>query len=453
MKKILLIDDESGIRESLSLLLKSEGFSVTPCENAVEAISHVDTGRNYDIIISDIKMPTLDGIEFVKEIKKRDLNPIIIMISAYATIEDAIDAIKFGADDYINKPIKIDELILRIGMVEERKRLRKENIYLKSGLDIKSDFDGIVYVSKKMSEIIELAKKASQFKTNVLITGESGTGKDLIANAIHNNSDRNDYSFIAVNCSAIPEALLESELFGYVKGAFSGADRTKHGLFEEAHLGTIFLDEIGELPMTLQTKLLRVLQEREIRRLGDTKTTHIDVRIIAATSRNLEEDINFGKFRDDLYFRLNVFPIHIPPLRERREDIEPLTKHFLEKYSKLLKYEVLEISDIAMNKLTNYDWKGNIRELENFIERTIILSESETINNIDLKPDNTSEKNVINNWLETLSLEEAKNEIEKEYIKKALNQTRGNRTKAAELLGISRRALLYKLKEYGDSVG
>jgi len=306
-----------------------------------------------------------------------------------------------------------------------RKRLRKENIYLKSGLDIKSDFDGIVYVSKKMSEIIELAKKASQFKTNVLITGESGTGKDLIANAIHNNSDRNDYSFIAVNCSAIPEALLESELFGYVKGAFSGADRTKHGLFEEAHLGTIFLDEIGELPMTLQTKLLRVLQEKEIRRLGDTKTTHIDVRIIAATSRNLEEDINFGKFRDDLYFRLNVFPIHIPPLRERREDIEPLTKHFLEKYSKLLKYEVLEISDIAMNKLTNYDWKGNIRELENFIERTIILSESETINNIDLKPDNTSEKNVINNWLETLSLEEAKNEIEKEYIKKSVKSNKG----------------------------
>ena len=200
-------------------------------------------------------------------------------------------------------------------------------------------------------------------------------------------------------------------------------------------------------------RLGRNAAHKEIRRLGDTKTTQINIRIIAATSRNLVEDINFGKFRDDLYFRLNVFPIHIPPLRERREDIEPLTKHFLEKYSKLIKHEVLEISDIAMNKLTNYDWKGNIRELENFIERTIILSESETINNIDLKPDNTSEKNVINNWLETLSLEEAKNEIEKEYIKKALNQTRGNRTKAAELLGISRRALLYKLKEYGDSVG
>lgn len=449
MNKVLLLDDERGIRETLSLILKNEGFSVECAENAYEGLSLIDDGNNYDFIVCDIRLPGLDGMEFLREVRNRDLSSIVIMISAYGSVETSVKAVKYGADDYINKPINPDELILRMRMAEERRRLKRENLYLRKKIGKAEGFEEIVFVSEAMGKVVDMAKKISQYKTTVLLTGESGTGKELIARAIHSNSPRGEGAFLAVNCAAIPGSLIESELFGYVKGAFSGATYTKRGLFEEAHGGTLFLDEVGEISPGLQTKLLRAIQEEEIRRLGNTKPIKVDVRIIAATSRDLKKDIECGRFRADLFYRLNAFPIHIPPLRERKEDIPCLVEYFIKKYNEKLNRHIRGVSVEVMDKLLSYPWHGNVRELQNIIERAVILSDSDIIDTVDLGTPKECHSKVEDPVLDSLSLEDAWHRLERVLIEKALLKAGGNRTKAAELLGISRRSLLYKLKRYG----
>ncbi|HET7288801.1 MAG TPA: sigma-54 dependent transcriptional regulator [Thermodesulfobacteriota bacterium] len=447
MQKILVIDDEKGIRDSLSMIFGIEGYEAVSLDNAKAGLSLIDEGERYDFIICDIKLPGMGGMEFLEEIRERDLAPVIIMISAYGTVESSIEAIKKGADDYINKPIITEELILRMRMAEERRRLRQRTVYLEKEIGTRGEFGDIIYVSSQMEEVIRLAEKASQYKTTVLISGESGTGKELIAKAIHNGSPRRDAPFMAVNCAAIPETLLESELFGYAKGAFSGADSSKRGLIEEAHGGTLFLDEIGEFPLTLQPKLLRVLQEGEIRRLGDTRLIKTDLKIIAATSRDLARETERGRFRNDLYYRLNVLPVTIPPLRERKEDVPPLVRYFIAKHNRRLNRRITDATPEAMSEIMSYDWPGNVRELENAVERAMILSDSEYIQKIDIGATLPKRGPSPESWIETLTYEEARHRIEKSYIEKALAESRGNRTKAARILGISRRSLLYKLKE------
>ena len=447
MQKILVIDDEKGIRDSLSMIFGIEGYEAVSADNARAALSLIDEGQRFDFIICDIKLPGMGGMELLSEIRERDVLSVIIMISAYGTFESSIEAIKKGADDYINKPINTDELILRMRMAEERRRLRQRTEYLESEAGARKDFGDIIYVSSRMEEVIQLAEKASRYKTTVLITGESGTGKELIAKAIHNGSPRKSGTFIAVNCAAIPETLIESELFGYSRGAFSGADSSKRGLVEEAHGGTLFLDEIGEFPLRLQSKLLRVLQEGELRRLGDNRLISIDLKIIAATSRDLERETERGTFRSDLYYRLNVFPIAIPPLRERMEDVPHLVRYFIAKYGKRLNRRIADVTSEAMTEIMNYDWPGNVRELENAIERAMILSDSEYLRQIDLGTAHPRKGIDAGSLTEVMTYEEARKVIENSYIDKALADSKGNRTKAAKILGISRRSLLYKLKE------
>lgn len=446
MASVLIIDDESGVRDSMALILRMEGYNVDSSESAIEALNLIGSNRKYDFIICDIKMPGMDGIEFLKEFRKHDKDSVVIMISAYGTVETSINSIKSGASDYITKPVNADELLLRMRMAQERKRLEIENLELKKELRKEFGFEDIVYKDDRMHKVVELARKVSDYKTTVLITGESGTGKELIARSIHNSSSRASKPFIGLNCAAIPENLLESELFGYEQGAFSGADSSKTGLFEAANGGTLFLDEIGEIPLSLQPKLLRALQEEEIRRLGGTKSIKLNVRILAATSTNLALSVQEKEFRDDLYYRLNVLPIEIPPLRERKEDIPELVQFFLEKYQNKLGSGVKSIGRGAMSRLMENNWYGNIRELENTIERAMILCEGDTIEDLDFlsNPEKTG-----NNFRDdSLSLQQAWKKLEKTYIEKALTDSGGNRTRAANILGISRRGLLYKMKEY-----
>ncbi|MCH8029572.1 MAG: sigma-54-dependent Fis family transcriptional regulator [Candidatus Dadabacteria bacterium] len=446
---VLIVDDEKGVRESLSLILEMEGFEVTSTANPLEALKLLDEGNKFSYIISDVRMPEMDGIKFLHQLKSREVSSNIIMISAYGNVETSIEAIKNGATDYLNKPINSDELILRLRMIEERNRLRSENLYLKKELGKEEGFEELVYSGEMMKAVVNFAKRVSEYKTTVLIVGESGTGKEILAHAIHKSSPRQDKPFVAVNCSAIPETLFESELFGYVKGAFSGASSSKTGLFEEADGGTLFLDEIGEFPPALQPKLLRALQEEEIRRLGDTKTRKVDVRIIAATSHNLAEDVQQGSFRDDLYYRLNVVPITIPPLRDRAEDIPKLIKHFIQKYNMKFGKHIEGIAPSIMPRLMEHPWKGNVRELENTIERAIILADSDTITKIDLSESAPPGEDNRNFYVDTLSLDQSWHKLEYYLITKALKETGNNRTKAAKLLEVSRRALQYKLKQYG----
>lgn len=451
MSTVLIVDDEPGVRESMSLILKIEGYKVDTVRDAVNALKVIDSGKKYDFIICDIKMPVMDGLEFLTEFKNREKDSIVIMISAYGTIDSSIKAIKYGASDYISKPVNIDELILRMKMSEERKKLRKENVALKKELRKEFGFEDIIYKDEKMKRIIELASKVSDYKTTVLITGESGTGKELIARSIHTNSSRKNKPFVALNCAAIPENLLESELFGYDAGAFSGANKSKPGLFEEADGGTLFLDEIGEFPLILQPKLLRALQDEEIRRLGGTKTKKIDVRILAATSKDLARQIEVNEFRADLFYRLNVMQIEIPPLRERKDDIPVLIDYFIEKYNEKLGSNVKGFTKKVLNKIISNTWQGNVRELENIIEKSMILTDREIIDEIELIKRDEQIDPII--WMDSMKLDEALSKLEKLYIEKALSDNNGNRTRAAEMLGISRRGLLYKIKEYGLGPG
>jgi two-component system response regulator AtoC len=450
-KRVLIVDDEENFRHMLSVILKKEGYDVEAASNGEEALQKMVLSP-FDQILCDIRMPKMDGLEFLNEAKKVGVDSTIIMMSAYGTLDIAIEAIKSGAYDYISKPFKPDEIILTLKKAEERERLRKENELLRKEIKREYSFENIISKNKMMQRIFEVIKKVAQYKSTILITGESGTGKELVARALHYNSDRAQNPFVAVNCGAIPENLLESELFGHAKGAFTDAIRTKKGLFEEADSGTLFLDEIGELPAQLQVKLLRVLQDGEIRRIGESKPIQIDVRIVAATVKDLAKEVNEGRFRDDLFYRLNVLPIHIPPLRERKEDIPLLIAHFIKKYSQGMNKNVIGIESKALEALMNYKWYGNVRELENTIERAIVLADRENIEpeNLPLEIQDFREQVQLEPLAEQeYSIKKASRFMEMDLIKKALIKTKGNHTHAAKLLEISHRALLYKIKEYG----
>jgi two-component system response regulator AtoC len=449
--RVLIIDDEENFRHMLSVILKKEGYDVEAALNGEEALQKIGLSP-FDQILCDIRMPKMDGLQFLHEVKKMGVDSPIIMMSAYGTVDIAIEAIKLGAYDYISKPFKPDEIILTLKKAEERERLRKENEFLRKEVKKEYSFENIISKNKMMQRIFEVIKKVAQYKSTILITGESGTGKELVARALHYSSDRAQKPFIPVNCGAIPENLLESELFGHAKGAFTDAIRTKKGLFEEADEGTLFLDEIGELPGQLQVKLLRVLQDGEIRRVGESKSIKINVRIVAATVKDLTKEVNEGRFRDDLFYRLNVLPIHIPPLRERKEDISLLTSHFIKKHSQAMNKNIVGIDSKALEALMNYKWYGNVRELENSIERAIVLADRENIELENLPAEIQNFQDEIQ--LEPLSEEEysikkASRFLEMTLIKKGLKKTKGNHTHAAKLLEISHRALLYKIKEYG----
>jgi two-component system response regulator AtoC len=448
-KKILVIDDEENMRHFLTSLLTKEGYEVSLAADGLEGLQHIEE-QIFDIILCDIRMPRMDGLEFLKNLQSKNSSATIITMSAYGTIDLAIETMQLGAYDYISKPFKPPEIILTLKKAEERERLRRENLILRQEVEQKYNFHNIIGKSPQIVSLCETIKKAAQHKIPVLITGESGTGKELVAKAIHYNSPRSHQIMLAINCSAIPETLLESELFGYKKGAFTGAISNHKGLFEEAHEGSIFLDEIGEISPALQVKLLRVLQEGEIRRLGEQHPVYVDVRIIAATAKDLSREVHRGAFREDLFYRLNVLPVPIPPLRERADDIPRLIDHFIQKYNASSNLHITGITPAALKTLINYRWPGNVRELENAIERSMVMTDGFKIDEQDL-PESVCRKKTDNleDTSETeYSIKKMEKMMEEKLIRKALERTRGNKSRAARILEISYPALLSKINEY-----
>ena len=446
---ILITDDEQSQRDILYGYLKKKGFKVFAAASGNEAIKIVNE-NTVDIILSDYKMPEMTGLELLIRIKK--INPEInfVIITAFGTVETAVDAMKQGAFDYISKPVNLDELDLLIEKIIEHKNLKAENKLLKEQLVEKHKLSSIISHSSKMDEVLSVASRAAQSKATVLITGENGTGKEVLAKAIHFASPRKDKPFITVNIPALSENLLESELFGHEKGAFTGADKLKKGRFEIANGGTIFLDEIGDMTAGTQVKLLRTLQENTIERVGSSETISIDVRVLAATNQDLEKKIKEGSFRKDLFYRLNVVKINIPPLRERREDILPLIEFFIKKYSEENGKQNIDISKEAIDKLLKYNYPGNVRELENIIERAVVLMRGQTILESDLSlgvKGLSQESEMPNPGVGTMI--EQVEELEKRLIYDALKQSNGNQTKAGKILGITERNLRYKMKKYG----
>ncbi len=446
---ILVIDDEETQRNVLKGYLEKKGYTIYSASSGKEGISLVHN-KLVDIVISDYKMPDKTGLEVLEEVKK--INPEIsfVVLTAYGSVENAVKAMRLGAFDYMSKPVDLDELDLMMEKIIENKNLKSEILLLKNQLQKKYKFDSFISHSPKMEEALSLASRAADSKATILITGESGTGKEVLAKSIHYISPRKDKPFIAVNIPALPETLLESELFGHEKGAFTGAEKAKKGRFELADKGTIFLDEIGDIPINLQVKLLRVLQEHQIEKIGSTEIIDIDVRIIAATHQNLEEKIKDGSFREDLYYRLNIVSIHISPLRERKEDIVPLTEYFIEKYSKENEKAKLNLSKEAADLLMKYAFPGNVRELENIIERAVVLARSEIITVNDLP-------NVVKGYKaeseitdkEKGTMVEQVETLEKKLIFDALKEAKGNQSLAGRILGITERNLRYKMQKYG----
>jgi DNA-binding NtrC family response regulator len=466
MSRILIIDDDESIRDLLGTFLKEQGFDVV---TAVDGKAGLDVLRQerFDLFLVDLIMPVMGGLDLLKEVSNLKIDIPSIVITAFATVNTAVEAIKLGAFDYITKPFSLDELLIVINRCLNVSKLKIENETLKRQLKHKFDFGEIIGSSPKMQRIYELIKKIADTDSTVFIHGESGTGKELIAKVIHYNSMRSQKAFVPLNCAAIPKDLLESELFGHEKGAFTGAINTRIGRFELANNGTIFLDEIGELHPSLQVKLLRVIQEREFERVGSTKTLKVDVRILAATNRDLKKAITNGEFREDLYYRLNVIPLEIPPLRERKEDIEILMEHFIHKFSKKKKKETIRISTDAMDCLKNYHWPGNVRELQNMIERLVILSDGV------VRADDLPERFQLKKGEQGISPEEAKealskasieglmlpesgidlnevmDKLERDLILQAIKRTGGVKSKAAALLGLNRTTLIEKMKKKG----
>ncbi len=450
IKHILIIDDEENLRHMLSVMLTRQGYVADSAAHGEEGLLKIRE-KAYDFILCDIRMPEMDGKTFIVRALQEHICAPIIMMSAYGTVETAVECMKIGAYDFISKPFKKDEIVMVLKKADERERLKEENSHLREVVAGKTAFCGIISRNSAMLEIFAQIRKISDLKTTILILGESGTGKELVARAIHNHGKRAKKPFVAVNCGAIPEYLLESVLFGHVRGAFTDAASDKAGLFEEADGGTLFLDEIGEMPLALQVKLLRVLQEEEIRRVGAGSSRKINVRVVSATSRDLDADVKAGLFREDLYFRLNVFTIQLPPLRERIEDIPFLAEHFMAKNVTTMEHAPVRIAPEAMRCLMSYGWPGNIRELENAVERGMIMCEGDVL---DWKclPDNLRKEQVVSQTSfpdENLSIKKAEDAIERDLIGKALAKTGGNRTQAAKILEISHRSLLYKIKEYG----
>jgi len=455
-KSLLIIDDEENMRHMLRAMVSRHGYEVETAADGQEALNRISDKR-FDFILCDIRMPIMDGITFLQRAGIQLQTTTVIMMSAYGTIDLALEAIKAGAYDFISKPFKADEVLLTLKKAEEREGLRQENRQLKEQiqeLNTDSGFERLVAASKGMENLLALARKVAPYDTTVLITGESGTGKELIAKGIYALSARKKQPFMAVNCGSIPTNLLESELFGFVKGAFTGADKTRKGLFAEADKGTLFLDEIGELPLDMQVKLLRVLQEGEIKPVGSNKTEKVNVRILAATARNLEEAVQQGAFREDLFYRLNVLTLHIPPLRERPDDIPLLCHHFITKFNKLFGIAITTITPEAMERLLAYSWPGNVRELENIIQRGMILAEGHSLGQEHLPQHLTASHSdeCFEQHFSGFSLKEAQKIMEAKVIAKALRKTGGNRLQASKLLEISYPSLLSKIKDYALQV-
>jgi two-component system, NtrC family, response regulator AtoC len=445
--KILLIEDEAPSREALALLLKSAGFEVAGAGSGQEAFEKLAADR-FDIVITDLFLPDLDGIDILKRVKS--LSPLIevILITGHASAETAVKAMKEGAFDYITKPLNLDELRLIIEKAQEKRRLLSENVYLRKQLREKFEFANIIGISPAMQKVFSRMNRIIKTDSTILIMGESGTGKELVAKAIHYNGHRRDKPFIAVHCGAIPENLLESELFGYVKGAFTGAHKDKLGKFEAADQGTIFLDEISTMPMHLQTKLLRVLQEQEVERIGSNRPIKLDVRVISATNQNLEEEVRAGNFRDDLFYRLNVIPVVLPALRERVEDILPLVNCFFLKYCKDMKRPLMTLTREALEALEVYHWPGNVRELENVVERMVALTENDQVA-IDDLPSAIRMTASTRVAVQGVDLVKTVNTIERKMIADALALSNGVKAKAAVMLNLNRTTLVEKMRRLG----
>jgi two-component system response regulator AtoC len=451
LRSILIADDEESIRHLLTLVL-SERYEVRAVANGEEALQELAL-RDYDALVTDVRMPKLGGLELVPRALAVAPELSIIVMSAYGSHDLAIEAMKAGAYDYLSKPFRPDEVLLVLRKAEERERLRAQNRLLRRELAKSREADALVAESAAMREVMRIVHKAAPSKATVLITGESGTGKERVARALHQLSPRSERQFVALNCGAVPEQLIESELFGHAKGAFTGAQSSRRGLFEEADGGTLLLDEIGDLPLALQVSLLRVLQEGEIRRVGESRGVKVDVRVLASTHIDMKEAVARGSFREDLFYRLNVIGIHLPPLRERPEEIAPLANGFVARHASRLGVPARPISSLAMERLQRYPWPGNVRELENALERALVLGEDATIEPdalpesiaqaaaVGLKPPPPADGD--------LSVKRAQRALEADLIRRALERTQGNRSKAAELLELSPRALLYKIRDYG----
>jgi len=453
-ERVLVVDDEPGMKEFLKIMLEKMGYQADAADSGEDAIKRLEQGK-YKLVICDLKMPRISGMEVLRRSKEVNPEVPVIMITAFGTAESAVEAMKLGAYDYISKPFKVDEIQLVINKALEKARLLEENIQLKRELKNKYGFHQLIGLSEPMRKIYEIIRQTAPTKSNILISGESGTGKELVAKAIHYNSPRRNHPLLTVNCASIPESLLESELFGHTRGAFTGAYQSKRGVFELADQGSIFLDEISEMTPGLQAKLLRVIEDKSFRKVGGEQELKVDVRIIAATNRDIEKEIKTGRFREDLFYRLNVIHIHLPPLRERKEDIPILAQHFLEKYSAEMKKPIRKISKEAEEMLIKYHWPGNVRELENVIERAVSMEKTEAI-----LPESITEKvrcpeNVLDLASsfqipsQGINLEKTMENLERKMLKEALLQSRGNQTRAAELLGLSFRSFRYRIKKLG----
>jgi len=444
VKRVLVVDDEPGLRQSLGLLLTDAGYTVTAEQDGRRGLERA-VAESFDLILCDVRMPEMDGLTFLRKFREKGGSALVIVMSAYGGEDAAIAAMKEGAYDYLPKPFRPDEVVLTLRKAEERERLRQEVAGLRAQLATGPAERGLVVASGAMQQALALVARVAEHNTTVLITGESGTGKEVIARAIHRASPRAAKAFVGINVAAIPESLLESELFGHVRGAFTGATGDKAGLFEQANGGTLLLDEIGELPVGLQAKLLRVLQEGEIRRVGDQKTRKVDARVLAATARDLEAEVRAGRFREDLFYRINVVVIALPPLRERKADIAPLSGYFAARLAQRFGRAVA-LSDDTITWLERQPWPGNVRELENAIERAAVLSGKDVLEPADFSPAN-ARRTPDDARLGTL--EEAVAAAEREVIAAALKQTNGNRREAAKRLGVSLRTLFYKIDRYG----
>jgi len=446
--RILIIEDEKSMREVLRILLEEEAYEVTAASDGMEGIEYI-RHNIFDLIITDIKMPKADGFEVLREAREISPSALVIMVTAFGTTESAIDAMKKGAYDYINKPFKIDEIRLIVRKAFEKKTLSEELSLLREKFRSSFGLENIIGKSAKMQELFKLIPRVANSNSAVLISGESGTGKELVASALHNLSPRKNKNYVTINCATFPEGLLESEMFGHMKGSFTGAVFSKSGLFEVADGGTFFLDEIGEMPLSLQSKLLRVLENGTFRRVGGTTDIKVDVRILSATNINITEAVAAGSFREDLFYRLNVVPMTVPPLRERTSDIPLLLEHFLFKFSK----EPRRISHEAMELLMNYPWKGNVRELEHIVERVVLLSDKEVIMPEDLPDEilqNASNLGCLPDIGDGIfDLEKLLEKIEKDYLTKALEKSHGIKTEAAKILNLSFRSFRHRLHKYG----
>jgi two-component system response regulator AtoC len=452
LRSILVVDDEEPIRQVLTEVLSGHGYVVRTASDGEEALKEL-AAHDYDAIVTDVRMPRMDGLSLVRAIQQTAPDAPVIVMSAYGSHDLALEAMKAGAYDYLGKPFRPDEVLLVLRKAEERERLRAENRRLRREIEASRGRSAIIAESPSMKEVMRVVGKVAPARTTVLITGESGTGKELVARAVHELSPRKAGPFVAVNCGAIPDQLIESELFGHAKGAFTGAQSAKRGLFEEADSGTLFLDEIGDLPLQLQVSLLRALQEGEIRRVGDARSIKVDVRVLAATHRDLAQHVAQGKFREDLFYRLNVLALKLPPLRDRPEELPVLAERFIAQHAERLAIPRKALSPEALALLQHWRWPGNVRELENALERALVLSEGAEIDPAAL-PDEIRGARKASGPPETpsegdLSVKRAQRALEADLIRRALERTGGNRSRAAELLDLSPRALLYKIREYG----